>query len=404
MSLLKYAIRRILAMVPVVFGVVTMTFIFSRMMPGDPVLAYYMSRSGTTQIINPELLRAMRHQLGFDLPIIVQYFRFIGELFTGNWGSSVAIAQEVEVWDLISDRLPITIDLTIYTMIIASYVGIKIGVISAVHRNKAKDTVFRGLALIGVAIPVFFMGMILQYFLCIQPFNVSLFLGTVLVIGIAIIASMLIRNYMGKVKINKKILIIGAFLIGIGAIVFILPYPYETDALFSATGYKNPSYADPDYVTGFYVIDAFLSGEIYKIWDYFHHLILPVFVLSFVSIASIIRQTRSSMLEVLEQDYIRTARAKGVKEKVVVHKHALRNSLIPTVTLLGFGVAGLLAGAILTETTFNLNGIGRLYIDAINQTDYWVLTAVVFVITLIFVSTTLITDLLYAVLDPRIRY
>ena len=403
MSLLKYAIRRILAMVPVIFGVVTLTFIFSRMMPGDPVLAYLMSRSGFQQI-NPDLLRIWRHKLGFDLPIIVQYFRFIGELFTGNWGSSVSIAKEVDVWDLIADRLPITIDLTIYTMIIASYVGIKIGVISAVHRNKAKDTVFRGMALIGVAIPVFFMGMILQYFLCIQPLNITLFLLTLFVIGIAIIALMLIRNYTGKVKINKKLLIIGAILLGIGAIVFTLPFPYQVDAIFPATGYKNPSYPDPEFVTGFYVIDAFFSGEIYKITDYFYHLLLPVFVLSFVSIASIIRQTRSSMLEVLEQDYIRTARAKGVKEKVVIHKHALRNSLIPTVTLLGFGVAGLLAGAILTETTFGLNGIGRLYIDSINQVDYWVLTAVVFVMTLILVCTLLITDMLYAYLDPRIRY
>ena len=403
MSLLKYAIRRILAMVPVVFGVVTLTFIFSRMMPGDPVLAYLMSRSGFQQI-NPELLATWRHNLGFDQPIIVQYFRFLGELFTGNWGSSVSIAKEVDVWYLISDRLPITIDLTIYTMIISSYVGIKIGVLSAVHRNKAKDTVFRGVALIGVAIPVFFMGMILQYFLCIQPLNVSLFLLTIFAIGIAMIASMLIRNHTGKVKLNKRILLLGAILIAIGAIVFILPFPYETEAIFPATGYKTPSYKDPEDVTGFYVIDAFISGEIYKIWDYYHHLLLPVFVLSFVGIASIIRQTRSSMLEVLEQDYIRTARAKGVKEKVVVHKHALRNSLIPTVTLIGFGIAGLLGGAILTETTFGLDGIGRLYIDSINQLDYWVLTSVVFVLTLILVCTLLITDLLYAILDPRIRY
>jgi peptide/nickel transport system permease protein len=260
------------------------------------------------------------------------------------------------------------------------------------------------MALVGVAIPVFFMGMVLQYFLCIQPLNVSLFLMTVFIIGVAIVAVMLIRNYTGKVRINKKILILGAILIGIGAIFFTLPFPHVVDAIFPATGYKDPSYPDPEYVTGFYVIDAFLSGEIYKILDYFHHLLLPVFVLSFISIASIIRQTRSSMLEVLEQDYIRTARAKGVKEKVVVHKHALRNSLIPTVTLLGFGVAGLLGGAILTETTFGLDGIGRLYIDSINQLDYWVLTSVVFVLTLILVSTLLITDLLYAVLDPRIRY
>jgi len=229
-------------------------------------------------------------------------------------------------------------------MIIASYLGIKVGVTAATHRNKARDTIFRGISLIGVAIPVFFLGLLLQYIFA--------------------------QN------------------------LHWLP----------AIGIKTGDFDYPPFVTGFYMIDSIIAGELYKVTDYLIHMILPVFCLSFITLASITRQTRSAMLEVLEQDYIRTARAKGVKEKDVIHKHALKNSLIPTVTVIGFNFAALLSGAVLTETTFNLDGVGTLYVNAIVQSDYWLLNAVVFIITLIFVFATLITDLLYAVLDPRIRY
>ena len=131
---------------------------------------------------------------------------------------------------------------------------------------------------------------------------------------------------------------------------------------------------------------------------------MPVFCLAFITIAGIVRQTRSSMLEVLQQDYVRTARAKGCREKNVIHKHALKNALIPTETVIGLNFAGLLSGAVLTETTFGIYGIGLTLVVAIEKQDYWVLNAVVFVITIIFVLTTLITDLIYGVLDPRIRY
>lgn len=342
MSMLKYAIRRLIVALPVLFGVLTMAFLFSRMMPGDPVRAH-LDLAG---IARPNDLQyaQMSHLLGLDQPIIIQYFQYLGDLFTGNWGVSVSISRNTPVWDLVVVRLPRTIDLTIFSMIIAAYVGIKIGVISATHRNKARDTAFRGMALLGVAVPIFFLGMLLQY-----------------------------------------------------TVAYLNP-------IFPATYYKNADYRDPALVTGFYMIDALFAGELYKIPDYLYHLILPVFCLSFVTIASIVRQTRSSMLEVLQQDYVRTARAKGCKEKSVVHNHALKNALIPTVTIIGLNVAGLLSGAVLTETTFGLNGIGMLLVRSITLTDYWVLDALVFIITIIFISATLITDMLYAILDPRIRY
>jgi len=342
MSMAKYALNRLIAAIPVLFGVLTLTFILSRMMPGDPIQAQ-LDLLGIARP-SPDVYRQMAHLLGLDQPLHIQYFRYLGDLFTGNWGTSVSIARASPVWDLIMTKLPRTIDLTIFSMLIAAYVGTKVGVISAVHRNKTRDTVFRGMALIGVAVPVFFLGMLLQYTL--------------------------------------------AYL----------------NPIFPATQYKNMDYVDPAQVTGFYWLDALIAGEFYKIPDYFYHLILPVFCLSFITLASIVRQTRSSMLEVLEQDYVRTARAKGCTEKTVIHSHALKNALIPTVTVIGLNVAGLLGGAVLTETTFGLNGIGMLLVQSIVLVDYWVIDALVFVITLIFIFTTLVTDLLYGILDPRIRF
>ncbi len=339
MSMIKFIIRRLIAMIPVLFGTLTLVFVLSRLMPGDPILAYLPEGK-----VDPMMYQQMRQQLGFDQPIIVQYFRYLGDLFVGNWGFSISINRGQDVWSLIMQRLPRTVDIAIFSMLIAGFLGIKTGVISAVHRNKPKDTILRGLALIGVAIPVFFMGMILQY-----------------------------------------------------TVGYLVP-------IFPTTGFKTYSYPNPPSVTGFRMIDAFLSGEFYMIGDYLYHLVLPVVCLSFIILAGITRQSRSSMLEVLEQDYVRTARAKGCKEKDVINTHARKNSLIPTITVIGLSFAGLLSGAVLTETTFGLVGVGELLIASIRDVDYWVMNALVFVITILFVSINLVTDVIYAMLDPRIVY
>jgi ABC-type dipeptide/oligopeptide/nickel transport system permease component len=245
------------------------------------------------------------------------------DLFSGNWGRSISVAHGQDVWTLIVERLPRTIDIAIFSIIIAAILGTKTGLISATNRNKFKDTVIRGTALFGVSIPVFFSGVILQYW--------------------------------------------GAYVLG----------------WFPSSGFKTRWYPNPPFIRGFIIIDSLISGKFYLITDYLYHLILPVFCLAFATLAGITRQSRSNMLEVLDQDYIRTARAKGCREKDVIHVHAQRNSLIPTVTVIGLNFAGLLSGAVLTETTFNLNGLGKLLIDAIYGTDYWVLTALVFVITIL---------------------
>lgn len=325
-------------MIPVLFGVLTLTFILSRYMPGDPVLAYLPER------YNPSLYAQTKELLGLNKPILVQYMIYLGQLFTGDWGFSISIARDKPVWDLIMISLPRTVDLSIFSIIIAALVGIKTGVISATHRNKFRDTFFRGISLVGVALPVFFLGMLLQY--------------TV--------------GYVFKI--------------------------------FPTTGFKTYGFGDPPFVTGFRIIDSLISGELYLIPDYLYHLALPVFCLAFISLAGIVRQTRSSMLEVLEQDYIRTARAKGCREKDVINTHAKKNAMIPTVTVLGLSFAGLLAGAVLTETTFGLAGIGQLLVQAITNRDYWVLNGLVFFFAIVFVVANLITDIVYGFLDPRIRY
>ncbi|MFW9784867.1 MAG: ABC transporter permease [Candidatus Heimdallarchaeota archaeon] len=339
MSMLKYIIRRLIAMIPVILGVMTLTFILSRLMPGDPVLAYLPEGKP-----DPVLYDRMKHILWLDRPIILQYFKYLGDLFTGNWGKSISIATGTDVWDIIAEKLPRTIDIAIFSMLIAAFIGTKTGIISATHRNKPRDTVIRGIALVGVSIPVFYLGVLLQWWL--------------------------------------------AYLVG----------------WFPATGYKTRSYTNPPFITGFRIIDSLISGQLYFVTDYLYHLVLPIFCLAFITLAGITRQSRSSMLEVLEQDYIRTARAKGCREKDVIHVHAQRNSLIPTVTVIGLSFAGLLSGAVLTETTFNLNGIGKLMIDSIRESEYWILNALVFVITIIFVGINLAIDVIYALIDPRIRY
>ena len=339
MSLLKYIIRRLLIAVPVIFGVMTLTFILSRFMPGDPVLSFIGEGK-----FNEAYYYQLKQALGLNDPLIVQYFRYLGDVLVGNWGRSQSIVHGMPVWELIMLKLPRTADIAIFSMIIAAVVGIKAGVISATHRNKLRDTFFRGLSLVGVAVPVFFLGMLLQFLLAIN-----------------------------------------------------LP-------IFPATGFKSTFYGDPPLVTGFRWLDALIAGDFNLFVDYFYHLVLPVFCLSFISLAGITRQTRSSMLEVLEQDYIRTARAKGCKEKDVINTHAKKNAMIPTITVIGLGFGGLLTGAVLTETTFALAGIGQLLIDAITNKDYWVLNGLVFFFALVFIFINLITDVVYGILDPRIRY
>src|SRR4030042_4685851 len=315
MGLIQYIFRRLLVLIPVMLGVLAITFILTRLMPGDPVAALLPHNP------TPEMIAAKQHELGLDQPMIVQFFKYFGDLFTGNWGVSFAIYPNAPVWDLIQEVFPRTLDLALLAVLFSSIIGIKTGKISAVHRNKSQDTFFRGSALMGVAIPIFWMGLILQF-------------------------------------------------------VFAHIFP-----IFPGSGYRAATADDPTPITYFRVIDFIIYGRWDLLWDYILHLALPAFCLTFITIASITRQTRSSMLEVLQLDYIRTARAKGCAENVVIKKHALKNALIPTITVIGMNFAGLLGGAVLTEFTFNFYGMGMLLIMAIGQSDYFLVSGIIFVIT-----------------------
>ncbi len=340
MSMIKYIIRRTLQLLPVLFGAITLTFILSRLMPGDPVLAYCAIGGRTCP--EDQYLNWLKI-LGLDKPILEQYFIYLGRLFTGDWGLS-SHYRGIAVWDIVTERFFRTFDIALFAIIIASILGIKTGVISATHRNKAKDTFLRGFALVGVSIPVFWMGLLFQYLFGWQ-------LG-----------------------------------------------------LLPATGYKSSGIGDPVPITHFRIIDCLLSGDMHLLIDYIEHLILPVLCLTIITLASITRQTRSSMLEVLEQDYVRTARAKGCKEKDVINTHARKNALIPTITIIGLNFGGLLGGAVLTESTFNLHGMGELLIISIQNVDYWIINGIVFITTLVFIIVNLSIDVLYGIIDPRIRY
>ena len=294
MSMIKFIVKRLLALLPVLFGVIALTFILSRLMPGDPIIAHLPKN------FTAEMYADMLSQLGLDKPILEQFVIYLGDLFVGNWGTSVTLAPGTLVWDLVLERFFRTFDIALLSIIIATFVGLKTGVISATHRNKPKDTILRGFALVGVAIPVFWMGMILQYLLAFQ-----------------------------------------------------IP-------LFPGIGYKSGGIGDPPVITHLRIIDCILAFDMVLLFDYIHHLILPVLCLSFITLASITRQTRSSMLEVLGQDYVRTARAKGCKEKDVIKTHARKNALIPTITIIGLNFGGVLSGAILNETSVTLHGLGEL--------------------------------------------
>lgn len=339
MSLLKYTVRRLLMTIPIIFGVIFLTFILSRFMPGNPFL-----KPGEFVKGNPQYIRNLLEEYGFNDPLIVQFLKYLGNMFQGEWGNSLAIANGVPVWELIMVKFPITIEIGIYTTLISSVIGIRTGVYSAVHRNKPGDTIIRTVAIFGVAVPIFWLGILLQYLLCIRF------------------------------------------------------------SLFPTIGYKTVGYPDPITITSFRLIDSLITGQFGLFIDTAWHLILPVFCLTFIQIAGITRYSRSSMLEVLELDYIRSARAKGCKEKDVINKHALKNALIPTVTIIGLRFGGVLGGAIMTETTFNLKGFGMLFVDAVNLRDYFVINALVFMITFVFIIAVVLVDVLYAVIDPRIRY
>lgn len=334
-QLVKYTIKRILQLIPVLLGVSLIVFLIMRVFSPDPAPVVLGEHAGRAAI------DAWRTAHGLNDPIILQFLDFLKGAVTGNMGTSYY--TNTSVMTEIMSRFPATVELAICSIILASVIGVTLGVICSVKKNTIVDYASTLLALIGVSMPIFWLGILL----------IILFSG----------------------------------------VLHILP----------STGRIQPMLM-PVGGTGLYIIDTLASGDFEAFGDTIRHLIMPALALSMYSMAIITRMTRSSMLNTLNQDYIRTARSKGLKKSRVVKHHALRNAMIPITTVIGLQFGSLLGGAVLTETVFAWPGIGSYTVECIQKSDFPVVQAVVLIIATIYVVINLIVDLIYAFLDPRIKY
>jgi peptide/nickel transport system permease protein len=306
--MLSYITQRLFQAIPVLVGISLLTFAMLHLVPGDPVEIFAGDKP-----LTPERAAEIRHQLGLDRPLYVQYLDYAGNALRGNLG--VGLRSQRPVVDSIREALPSTLELTAVALLLAVLVGVTLGIIAAVAQGSWLDTIAMGFAMLGVSVPVFYSGLLLILFF--------------------------------------------SFRLG----------------WFPATGQGG-----------------------------FERLVLPSIALGLASAAALARLVRSSMLEVLSQEYVVTARAKGLTEAGVVLRHALKNALIPTVTLLGLQLGALLGGAVVTETIFSRPGIGRLAVEAIGNRDFPLIQGTVLFAAVAYVLVNLVVDVLYAILDPRIRY
>ncbi len=336
MDLKTYVLRRLALMLFVLFGIIVITFIVSHVIPADPIGAILGPQAP------PELVEKVRREWGFDKPLHEQFIDYIINLLHGNLGKSIRTNKPVAE-DLMR-FFPATIELATAAMIVAIAIGIPLGIISAIKKDKWPDHISRIFALMGVSMPVFWLGLILLFVLYYQ-------LG-----------------------------------------------------IFPGPGRLDPGIPAPPRITGILTLDSLITGNFQAFINAVWHLILPSFVLGYYASASITRITRTSLLEVMTQDFIRTARAKGLPERIVLFRHALRNALIPTTTVIGMAYGSLLEGAILTETIFAWPGLGRYATGAFLSVDFLAVMGSTLLIAVIYSVANLVVDILYAFLDPRIRY
>lgn len=354
----QFLLRRLLLILPVLVGVLLVTFTITRLVPGDP--CYVMLGEHATE----ESCKEFSARFGLDKSIPEQFGRYALNVVKGDFGNSLKDRRPITT--IISERLPMTIELTIMAMIFSSTLGIILGVISALNRNSFVDTLTMLGANIGVSMPVFWLGLLLAY-----------------------VFALMLKGTPLQLPPSGRL----------SAGISIIPLT-KTWGLHDLTGVKAFLVA---LASNSAILNGLLTGNFKLIFDALKHLILPAIAVGTISLSVIARMTRSALLEVLGQDYIRTARAKGLRYALVVRKHALRNALIPIVTIIGIQTGGLLSGAVLTETIFSLPGVGSRMVEGILNRDYPVVQGFSVVIALIFVFTNLIVDLSYAYLDPRVR-
>jgi peptide/nickel transport system permease protein len=356
--LATYILRRLLITIPVLFGVITVVFAVTRLLPGDPCRVLMGERATAAAC------EAFDHAHGLDKPIPEQFATYLAALSRGDLGTSFRTSLPVS--DLLVQRLPMTLELAAFALVFATILGILLGIISAYRRNSAADTLTMAGANIGVSIPVFVLGLLAAFVFAI------LLKGT----PFALPSS-------GRLTPGVEV----------------VPLAVR----WGLTSMQGPVRAIVDFASNIYTLNGLLAAQWGLFVDAFRHMILPAVVLGTIPLAIIARITRSSLLDVLGHDYVRTARAKGLAEGAVVRRHALRNAMLPLVTVIGLQIGGLLSGAVLTETIFNLPGVGQATYDAITSHDFAVIEGFVLVIAIMFLIVNLIVDISYAFLDPRLR-
>jgi len=358
--LTRYIVNRLISLIPTLLGVTVIVFLFIHLVPGDPALVILGEHATEEGIV------ALQEQLGLNRALFLdfdalgqvlrgeasigegvtgffntQYFLFLGRLLRGDLGRS--IHERTPIGGTLKLKFPATVELSFFAMLFATIVGIPAGIISATRRNSIFDNMSMIGSLIGVSMPIFWLGLMLIFFFGVK-------LGWLPTYG------------------------------------------------------RFPVTESMETVTGIFTLDSIITGNYRSLGPVLKHLAMPSIALGTIPMAIIARMTRSAMLEVLQQDYIRTAHAKGLRDRVVIIRHALKNAFLPIITIIGLQVGGLLAGAILTETIFSWPGIGKWVYDAILARDYPVVQVAVLVITVVVAMVNLLVDVSYAFLDPRIHY
>jgi peptide/nickel transport system permease protein len=332
---LRYVVRRLLLLVPILLGVSLLIFFWIRALPGSPAEALLGERA------TPQLVQQLRERYGLDKPVYRQYFAYLKTTLEGDFGVSVATHRKVA--DEIKQRFPATIELAIAAMLFATVVGVPLGFFAAKKYGGLFDHATLVGSLLGISIPIFFLAILLKYFFSVKW------------------------------------------------------------QLLPSVGREDVTLNTP-HPTNFYILDAIIARDWNALWDAIQHLILPAIALGSIPLAVITRITRASVLDVQNEDYVRTARAKGLPPREVDRRHVLRNALLPISTIIGLQTGLLLSGAVLTETVFAWPGMGSWLRDAIFNRDYPVLQGGILFLAVVFVIVNLIVDLSYGLINPRIRY
>jgi peptide/nickel transport system permease protein len=354
----RYILRRVLVSIPVIFAIVFLVFAVARVLPGDPCVATLGERA------TPQQCEAFIRRYGLDRPIPDQFILYLQDIGAGNLGTSIQTRQSVT--ELIVERLPTTVELSVYALLFAIAVGIPLGIVSASRRNSAVDIASMVFANVGFSMPVFVLGYILAF-----------------------IFAILLRGTPFSLPPSGR-----------------LSSGVSIDSLaevWGLTHLEGPPRSLLDFFSGIYTLTSLITFQWEALVDSFRHLILPAIALGTIPLAIIARITRSSLLEVQGLDYVRTARAKGLSDALVLKRHAFRNAVLPVATIIGLQVGLLLGGAVLTETVFNLAGVGKTVFDAIEARDYAVVQGFTLMIAVGFLIVNLVVDISYAYLDPRVK-